>query len=74
MYSLKNLIQASPARLVSLLMAVIVLAGIYGLDIGPDDPDKFATSVFLILTILGGGELTRSQVYSPATVKRIRGG
>lgn len=74
MYSLRNLLEASPARLVSFIFALLSLAAIWGLDIGPSDPEKFETSLFVVLTILAGGELTRRGVYSPRTVRRIRSG
>lgn len=69
MYQLKNLWQASPARLVALL--VLILAYLATIGVKVPDPDQLAQTVFLFLTILGGGEVVRSQVYSPATAKRL---
>lgn len=69
-YSLSNLWHASPARIVAVILAILLVLGTYGLNIVPD-PDKLATALTLALSILAGGEVTRSQVSSPATVAKL---
>lgn len=69
-YSLSNLWHSSPARIVAVVLAFLIVLGTYGLNIVPD-PDKLATALTLALTILAGGEVTRSQVTSPATTAKL---
>lgn len=71
MYSVSNLWNASPVRIVTAVMAVIAVLATYGLNIVPD-PDKFATALGAVLTLLAGGEVTRASVYSPSSVAAIR--
>jgi hypothetical protein len=69
-YSLSNLWHSSPVRIVAVVLAILLVLGTYGLNLVPD-PDKLATALTLALTILAGGEVTRSQVSSPATVAKL---
>ena len=69
-YSLSNLWHSSPARIVAMVLAIIIVLGTYGLNIVPD-PDKLGTALLLALTILAGGEVTRANVSSPATVAKL---
>lgn len=71
MYSVRNLWNASPARIVAVVMAIIAVLATYGLNV-VHDADKFATALFAVLGLLSGGEIVRSQVYSPNTVAAIR--
>ena len=68
-YSLANLWHASPARLVTVLVAILAYLAVIGVKV--PDPDQVASIFGLILVILAGGETIRSQVYSPATVDRL---
>ncbi len=59
-----------PVRIVIAVMAVIAVLASYGLNIVPD-PEKFATALGLVLTLIAGGEVARANVYSPATVAKL---
>lgn len=50
-----------PVAIVTVIMAVIALLATYGLNLVPDTT-KFETAILLVLTILSGGTVIRSQV------------
>ena len=50
-----------PVAIVTAVMAVLAVIASYGLQVVPD-PDKFATALGLVLVLLAGGLVTRSQV------------
>lgn len=61
-----------PIAIVTAVMAVLAIIAVYlpGLNIVPD-PDKLATALTLVLTLVAGGAVGRSQVSSPATVAKL---
>ena len=61
-----------PVAIVTAVMALLAIIAVYlpGLNIVPD-PDKLATALTLVLTLIAGGAVSRSQVSSPNTVAKL---
>ena len=61
-----------PVAIVTAVMAVLAIIAVYfpGLNIVPD-PDKLATALTLVLSLIAGGAVSRSQVTSPATAAKL---
>ena len=69
MNSLTNLWGREPAMVLALVQTVIVLAVSFGLSLTPEQ-----TGAILAVTAVVLGLLTRTQVYSPTSVREIEMG
>jgi predicted amino acid-binding ACT domain protein len=68
--ALLNLWAKEPARIVGIVVAVIALLVSFGVQISGEQQAAIVGVVTAIVVVLGG-EVTRSQVYSPNSVDKI---
>lgn len=60
-----------PARLVGFVMALLLALAAFGLNISPDQQTKIIEAVGAFIFMMGGAEVVRSQVSSPATTAKL---
>ena len=73
---LRNLNRIEPARVRAVWTALVALLASAGVTVGADTDAAVTGGIGLLFALLAllQGETTRSVVYSPATVEKIRDG
>ena len=71
MSGLLTLWAKEPVRIIGFVTTLLALAAIFGLPITPDQQARIIEAVTAAIFLLGGAEVARSQVSSPATVAKL---